>query len=173
MSSREIREKDQLRRQEGGTVRPLSVFRVTQDGQTDHLLAEGNAAMDTLHTALRLRAYLLAKGNSSQQFAQTLPAVDHITPKVFEEYAGELRQGTGRATAALDIDLDRGTFSALAGAEGWQVYTIRDVCLAAWQAALPDLAEWEERRSVFAEHLQDKLVEQETPGMVPPDGPAM
>ena len=155
------------------TVRPLSVFRVTQDGRTDHLLAEGDVAMDALHTALRLRTYLIEKGDSSQRFAEVLPAVDHIAPEVFRDYADELRQNTGRVTAALDVNLDRGTFSALAGAEGWQTYTVSDVCLAAWQATLPDQAEWEERRSIFAEHLQDKLVEQEIPGMVQPSGPVM
>lgn len=163
----------QLMAEDLDTVRPLSVFRLTQDGRTDHLLAEGDAAMDALHTALRLRTYLIEKGDGSQRFAETLPAVDHIAPEVFRDYADELRQGIGQVTAALDVDLDRGTFSALAGAEGWQTYTINDVCLAAWQATLLDQAEWEERRSVFAEHLQDKLAEQETPGMIQPSGPVM
>lgn len=163
----------QLMAESAETVRPLSAFRVTQDGRTDHLLAEGGAAMDTLHAALRLRAYLIEKGDGSQRFAEALPAVDHILPEVFPDYADELRQGVGRVTTALDIDLDRGTFSTLAGADGWQTYRISDVCLAAWQATLPNQAEWEERRSVFAEHLQDKLVEQEAHSMVPPSGPAM
>lgn len=51
-------------------------------------------------------------------------------------YADELRQDAGRVTAALDIDLDRGTFSTLAGGEGWQTYTVHDVCVAAWQATI-------------------------------------
>ena len=171
--SREIWEEDQQRRQAEEAARRFSALRVTQDGRTDHLLAEGGAAMDTLHAALRLRAYLIEKGDGSQRFAEALPAVDHILPEVFPDYADELRQGVGRVTTALDIDLDRGTFSTLAGADGWQMYRISDVCLAAWQATLPNQAEWEERRSVFAEHLQDKLVEQEAHSMVPPSGPAM
>lgn len=151
---------------------PLSVFRVTQDGRTDHLLAEGDAAMDMLHSAQRLRAYLIQKSNT-RGFAQTLPATDYIAPEVFQDYAGELRQNAGRVTAVLDVDLDRGTLSTLAGAEGWQTYTINDVCLAAWQATLPNHVDWEDRRCIFAECLQDKLVEQEASDMVPPSGPVM
>lgn len=100
---------------------PISVFRVTQDGRTDHLLAEDGAAMDALHTALRLRAYLIEKDTTTQRFAKTLPAVDHIAPEVFQDYAGELRQNAGRVTAVLDVDLDRGTLSALAGAGSAEV----------------------------------------------------
>ena len=156
-----------------GAVRPLSVFRVTQDGRTDHLLAEGDGAMDTLHAALRLRAYLIKKGDGSQRFAEALPAADHIAPEVFRDYADELRQGAGRVTAALDIDLDRGTFSTMAGADGWQTYTVSDVLAAAWNATIPHWSDWEGRRCVFAEQLEGKLVEQEAPGAVPPSGPTM
>ncbi len=160
-------------RQGADTVRPLSVFRVTQDGRTDHLLAEGDGAMDTLHAALRLRAYLIKKGDGSQRFAEALPAADHIAPEVFRDYADELRQGAGRVTAALDIDLDRGTFSTMAGADGWQTYTVSDVLAAAWNATIPHWSDWEGRRCVLAEQLEGKLVEQELPGVVPPSGPMM
>jgi len=61
--SRVIREEDQRQRAEEQASRRLSVFRVTQDGRTDHLLTEGGASMDAYHTALRLRSYLLSKGN--------------------------------------------------------------------------------------------------------------
>lgn len=159
--------------QEPKEVCPISVFRVTQDGRTDHLLAEGGAAMDTLHTALRLRAYLADKADSSERFAQTIPAADVIAPEVFREYAGEMRQDAKRVTAALDIDLDRGTFSTMAGADGWQTYTVSNVLAAAWNATIPHWSDWEARSCVFAEQLEDKLVEQDSPGVVPPSGPMM
>ena len=160
-------------RQGADTVRPLSVFRVTQDGQTDHLLAEGGAAMDTLHTALRLRAYLVEKGDGSQRFAEALPVVDHIASEVFQNYADEMQQGAGRVSAALDIDLDRGTFSTMAGADGWQTYTVSDVLTAAWNATIPHWSDWEARRCAFAEQLEGKLIDQEPTGITPPTGPAM
>lgn len=160
-------------RQEADTVRPLSVFRVTQDGRTDHLLTEGDGAMDTLHTALRLRAYLVEKADSSERFAQTIPAADVIAPEVFQDYADELRQGAGRVSSALDIDLDRATFSTMAGADGWQTYTVSDVLAAAWNATVPHWSDWEARRCVFAEQLEGKLIDQEPTGITPPTGLAM
>ena len=164
-------EPDQHQEPKGG--RHVSVFRVTQDGRTDHLLTEGDGAMDTLHTALRLRAYLAEKGDGSQRFAEALPAADHIAPKVFQDYADELRQGAGRVNSALDIDLDRATFSTMAGADGWQTYTVSDVLAAAWNATVPHWSDWEARRCVFAEQLEDKLVDQEPTGIAPSAGPTM
>ena len=171
--SREIWEEDQRQRAEAEASRRFSVFRVTQDGRTDHLVTECRVPVDVLHAAMALRSYLLAKGSSAQRFAESLHSVADIAPEVFEEYADELRQDGGRVTAALDIDLDRGTFSTLAGADGWQTYTISDVSLAAWNATIPHWSDWEGRRCVFAEQLEGKLVEQEAPGAVPPSGPTM
>ena len=153
--------------------RLLSVFRVTQDGQTDHLLAEGGAAMDALHTAMRLRDYLLRKGNSSERFAQAIPAADHIAPEVFQEYADELKENPGRIVSALDIDLDRGEFSTLDVVDGWEAYTIRDVCTAAWQASQRDGLGWDKRLDIFAAHLETRMLRCEGHGIEPPSGPAM
>lgn len=159
--------------QEPEVVCPISVFRVTQDGRTDHLLTEGDGTMDTLHAALRLRAYLVDKDGSSERFAQTIPAADVIAPEAFREYADEMRQGVGEVTAALDIDLDRATFSTMAGADGWQTYAVSDVLAAAWNATIPHWSDWEARRCVFAEQLEGKLIDQEPTGITPPTGPAM
>ena len=164
-------EADQHQEPKGG--RHVSVFRVTQDGRTDHLLTEGDGAMDTLHAALRLRAYLVEKADSSERFAQTIPAADVIAPEVFREYADEMRQGAGRVSSALDIDLDRATFSTMAGADGWQTYTVSDVLAAAWNATVPHWSDWEARRCVFAEQLEGKLIDQEPTGITPPTGLAM
>ncbi|MDE6280285.1 MAG: hypothetical protein K2M15_00575, partial [Oscillospiraceae bacterium] len=146
------------RRRRGPPPRRFSVFRVTQDGRTDHLLTEGDASMDVLHTAMRLRTYLLRKGNSSERFIQAIPAADYIAPEVFQEYADELRQDSGRMVSALDIDLDRGEFSTLDALNGWETYMIRDVSVAAWHANHRDRATWEWRLNRFAEQLEGKEI---------------
>lgn len=156
--SREIWEDDRQQREAAEAARHVSVFRIAQDGSTDHLLTEGNAAMDALHTAMRLRAYLLAKGNSSQRFIQTIPAADHIAPEVFQEYAGEVLRSTGRVVAALDIDLDHDKFSILSALNGWESYTTRDVSTAAWHASRKDGLRWERRLDVFTERLVGKEI---------------
>ncbi len=171
--SREIWEEDQQRRQAAEAARRFSVFRVTQDGRTDHLLTEGAGSMDALHTAMRLRSYLLRKGNSSERFAEAIPAADHIAPEVFQEYADELRQGSGRMVSALDIDLDRGEFSTLDALNGWETYTIRDVSVAAWHASRKDHLSWERRLDRFAEHLETRMVRCEGHEVEPPTGPTM
>ena len=138
--------------------RRVSVFRVTQDGRTDCLLTEGDAAMDVFHTALRLRSYLLAKGNSSQRFVQSIPAADHIAPEVFQDYADELQQHTGGVIAALDIDLNQGELSALDAQYGWETYATRDICIAAWYASREDGLSWEQRLNDFAARLEGKEI---------------
>ena len=77
-----------------------------------------------------------------------------IAPEVFQDYADEFLQRTGRVTAALDIDLDRGEFSALDTADGWETYTIRDVCSAAWHANHNDSLDWAQRLEIFAGRLE-------------------
>ena len=155
--SREIREEDRQQREAAEAAQPVSVFRVTQDGSTDHLLTEGNVSMDALHTAMRLRAYLLAKGNSPQRFSQAIPAADPITPEAFQSYAGEVRQNSGRVIAALVIDLDRGEFSALNALNGWATYAVRDVS-AAWHANRKDSLRWEWRLDIFTALLEGKEI---------------
>ena len=129
--------------------------------------------MDALHAAMRLRSYLLRQGNSSERFADAIPAADHIAPEVFLEYADELRQDSGRMVSALDIDLDSGEFSVLDAQDGWETYTIRDVSVAAWHASRKDGMTWERRLDRFAEHLEPRMIRCEGPEMEPPTGPTM
>ena len=160
--SREIWEEDQRQREATEAARRISVFRVTQDGRTDHLLTQGTIPVDVLHTAVALRSYLLAKGNSSQRFAERLHSVMDIAPEVFQDYAGELMRRTGRVTAVLDIDLDRGEFSTLDALNGWETYTIRDVSTAAWHANRNDRLGREQRLDIFAGRLEQL-------GIAPPE----
>lgn len=160
--SREIWEEDQRQREATDAARRISVFRVTQDGRTDHLLTQGTIPVDVLHTAVALRSYLLAKGNSSQRFAERLHNVVDIAPEVFQDYAGELMRRTGRVTAVLDIDLDRGEFSTLDALNGWETYTIRDVSTAAWHANRNDRLGREQRLDIFAGRLEQL-------GIAPPE----
>ena len=171
--SREIWEEDQRRREAEEASRRFSAFRVTQDGRTDHLLAEGGTSMDALHTAMRLRAYLLREDKSPEQFAQAIPAANHITPEVFQEYADELKQDTGRIVSVLDIDLDRGEFSTLDTQSGWETYTIHDVSVAAWRASRKSFLDWEQRLDIFAGHLETRMLRCDAPKVEPPSGPVM
>ena len=163
----------QLMAESAETVRPLSAFRVTQDGRTDYLVTECRVPVDVLHAATALRSYLLAKGNSAQRFAESLHSVADIAPEVFEDYADELRQGGGRVFAALDIDLDRGEFSALDTVDGWETYAIRDVSTAAWRANRKAGLGWDRRLELFAAHLEPRMIRCGGQGLEAPSGPSM
>ena len=171
--SREIWEEDQQARAEAEASRPVSVFRVTQDGRTDHLLTQSVVRVDALHAAVALRSYLRAKGNSPQRFAERMHSVVDIAPKVFQDYADELMRRTGRVTAVLDIDLDRGEFSTLDALNGWETYTIRDVSTAAWHANRKDHLAWERRLDIFAGHLETRMLRCDAPEAEPTNGPVM
>lgn len=131
--SREVWEEHQ---RELEASRRCSVLRITQGGQTDHLLTEGAASLDALHAAVRLRSFLLSKaGNSSLKFSETLHGTVDIAPEVFREHAEELRQGAGQTVAALDINLDRSEFSLLDTEGGhWLKYAVPDVLSALWHS---------------------------------------
>lgn len=171
--SREIWEEDQRQREATEAARRISVFRITQDGRTDHLLTQGTIPVDVLHTAVALRSYLLAKGNSTQRFAERLHSVVDIAPEVFQDYADELMRRTGQVTAVLDIDLDRGEFSTLDALNGWETYTIRDVSTAAWHANRKDHLAWERRLDIFAGHLETRILRCDAPEAEPTNGPVM
>lgn len=171
--SREIWEEDQRQREAAKAAQPISVFRVTQNGRTDHLLTQSAARVDVLHAATVLRTYLLAKGNGTQRFAERLHSVMDIAPEVFQDYADELKQNTGRIVSVLDIDLDRGEFSVLDALDGWEAYTIRDASAAAWHANRKEGLDWERRLEIFADHLETRMLRRDAPEMEPPSGPVM
>ena len=169
--SREVWEE---RQREAEASRRISVLRVTQNGRTDHLLTEGAASLDALHAAVRLRSFLMSKaGNPSLRFSEKLSDAADIAPEVFQDYADELMRRTGRVTAVLDIDLDRGEFSTLDALNGWETYTIRDVSTAAWHANRKDHLAWERRLDIFAGHLETRMLRCDAPEAEPTNGPVM
>lgn len=136
-------------------VHRCSVLRVTQDGQTDHLLTEGAAALDALHAAVRLRSFLLSKaGQPSLRFAETLHGTVDIAPEVFQEHTEQLRQCTGQTVAALDINLDRSEFSMLDTEGGhWLKYAVPDVLSALWHSQRNPSLTSEQQQTVFDSRL--------------------
>jgi len=58
-------------------------------------------------------------------------------------------------------------------ADGWEVYTIRDVSTAAWHATRKDHLDWDRRLEIFAGHLETRMIRCDGPQMEPPAGPVM
>ena len=152
----------------------VSVLRITQNDQTDHRLTQGRRAMDMMCTAECLRTYLLLKGPAtSLRFMEGVDNGEDITPEQFQEYTDELRQGSGRTVTALDVNLDRGEFSVLDSVDGWETYTIRDVCHAAWYTDQMNNTGRDLRVDAFAAQLEDKMIRCEGPELKAPTGPVM
>ena len=153
-----------------------SVLRVTQGGQTEHLLIEGAASLDALHAAVRLRSFLLSKvGQPSLRFAETLHGTVDIAPEVFQEHAEELRQGAGQTVAALDINLDRSEFSMLDTEGGhWLKYAVPDVLSALWHAQRNPAMTSEQQQTIFDSRLDGmEIYTPEAPDMEEESSPTM
>ena len=156
--------------------RRCSVLRITQDGRTDHLLTEGAASLDALHAAVRLRSFLMSKaGNPSLRFSEKLSDAADIAPEVFQDYAEELLQGSGRVTAALDIDLDRSEFSMLDTEGGhWLKYAVPDVLSALWHAQRNPAMTSEQQQTIFDSRLDGmEIYTPEAPDMEEESSPTM
>lgn len=156
--------------------RPCSVLRITQDGRTDHLLTEGAASLDALHAAVRLRSFLMSKaGNPSLRFSEKLSDAADIAPEVFQDYAEELLQGSGRVTAALDIDLDRSEFFMLDTEGGhWLKYAVPDVLSALWHAQRNPAMTSEQQQTIFDSRLDGmEIFTSEAPDMEEESSPTM
>ena len=147
--------------------RRCSVLRVTQNGRTDHLLTEA---------AVRLRSFLMSKaGNPSLRFSEKLSDAADIAPEVFQDYAEELLQGSGRVTAALDIDLDRSEFSMLDTEGGhWLKYAVPDVLSALWHAQRNPAMTSEQQQTIFDSRLDGmEIYTPEAPDMEEESSPTM
>ena len=132
--------------------------------------------MDALHAAVRLRSFLMSKaGNPSLRFSEKLSDAADIAPEVFQDYAEELLQGSGRVTAALDIDLDRSEFSLLDTEGGhWLKYEVPDVLSALWHAQRNPAMTSEQQQGIFDSWLDSmEIYTPEAPDMEEESSPTM
>lgn len=145
--------------------RRFAVFRVTERGEQSVFLLD--EPFEVLNTARSLRHYT-RKGDPNADFRHYYAAAQDITVQEFEQYTGERMEGTGRVVGAFDIDLDAGTFATLDVADGWQTFSVKDVCSAAYQADLRSGESPDERTERLLDYLRGRELtsqEQPSPGM--------
>lgn len=131
MSSREIWQEDQEKRQARDTEEKIAVFHVTENSESVYFsVAE---SLELLQTAVHLRNYLSGK-NTDTKFVFTFPRREKITQEQFDTAAAERMENTGRISGAYELDFDARTFSALNIMDGWKGYAMRDVADAARQS---------------------------------------
>lgn len=141
--------------------RRFAVFHVIEEGNSIYFLV--NEHLDMLQTAVKLRSYIRRpSGNPPLRFTGLFFRGERITPERFDTYVQERMDNTGRVTGAFDIDLDKGTFSALHIMDGWQQFRIQDISTAAYYATKKSIASWDDRWKVFMERLDGKQLTEET-----------
>ena len=150
MSSREIWQEDQEKRQARDTEEKIAVFHVTENSESVYFsVAE---SLELLQTAVHLRNYLSGK-NTDTKFVSTFPRREKITQEQFDTAAAERMENTGRISGAYELDFDARTLSALNIMDGWKVYAMEDVANAAEQAFQEAEISEDARWRVFLDRL--------------------
>ena len=131
MSSREIWQEDQEKRQARDTEEKIAVFHVTENSESVYFsVAE---SLELLQAAAHLRNYL-SDENVGTKFTAMFPHGEKITQEQFDAAAAERMENTGHVTGAYELDFDARTISALNIMDGWKVYAMQDIADAAEQA---------------------------------------
>ena len=143
MSSREIWQEDQEKRQVRDTEEKIAVFHVTENSESVYFsMAE---SLELLQTAVHLRNYLSGK-NMDTKFVSTFPRREKITQEQFDTAAAERMENTGCISGAYELDFDARTFSALNIMDGWKAYAMDDIAAAAeaafQEAEISEDARW-------------------------------
>ena len=123
----------QLAEQEAS--RRFAIFHIKEHGEEFRFLTNHN--IEFLDAGRLLRNYVRSLQNRPDQgksFAYWFRERVPLTPAEFNAYVDERLMNSGRVTGAFDIDLDQGTFSAVHIDNGWQTFTAKDVCSAAYFA---------------------------------------
>ena len=150
MSSREIWQEDQEKRQARDTEEKIAVFHVTENSESVYFsMAE---SLELLQTAVHLRNYLSGK-NMDTKFVSTFPRREKITQEQFDTAAAERMENTGCISGAYELDFDARTFSALNIMDGWKAYAIDDIAAAAEAAFQESEISEDDRWRIFLDRL--------------------
>ena len=150
MSSREIWQEDQEKRQVWDTEEKIAVFHVTENSESVYFsMAE---SLELLQTAVHLRNYLSGK-NMDTKFVSTFPRREKITQEQFDTAAAERMENTGCISGAYELDFDARTFSALNIMDGWKAYAIDDIAAAAEAAFQESEISEDDRWRIFLDRL--------------------
>ena len=150
MSSREIWQEDQEKRQVRDTEEKIAVFHVTENSESVYFsMAE---SLELLQTAVHLRNYLSGK-NMDTKFVSTFPRREKITQEQFDTAAAERMENTGCISGAYELDFAARTFSALNIMDGWKAYATDDIAAAAEAAFQESEISEDDRWRIFLDRL--------------------
>ena len=154
--SAEIYRERMAREAEREASRRFAVFRIRENGECHCCLVD--EPINLLAAARSLRRY--TRSESTLGFRSYYAAAREISGREFSRYVQERMENTGRVTGAFDIDLDGGTFADLNQGE-WYVYTLQDVCTAAYHADRRSQESSAKRMEHLLNYLRGKTLPQQ------------
>ena len=169
--SKEICQEQQEREAQREANRRFTAFYTIERGVLSCFLVD--ELIDFMDAARAMRRYTREQApsvNFRQHIANHFGAARDISPGEFEQQISELIENTGRVISAFDIDLDAGTFGALDVMDGWQYFSVKNICTAAYHADLRRDESPDERWEHFTDYLDGKEL---TPHAQTQDAPGM
>lgn len=111
----------------------FSVLHVTSHGESRYSLMDAPAVFPEV--AEGLRRYLgMNREDKPPSFDLYYTGVP-LTPDEFDEHISDFLNLRSDAAGVYDVNLDAGNFCVLRAGQGWERYTVNDVCHAAWTAS--------------------------------------
>lgn len=152
--SARIKEELAAREAEIEASRQYAVFRVTENGVTEHFRMEQAAGM--VEAASFVRRWL--RQTKQQPFQEMLPGRESISAEEFDRVASDRVLGDQRVTGVYDVDLDGQEFSAVRPELGWITYRLKDVSTASWHSYRSGSYDRERRQCRLMEKLADREI---------------
>lgn len=155
--ARRIGEEQAAQLAEQEASRRFAIFHIKEHGEEFRFLTNHN--IEFLDAGRLLRNYVRSmqdRPDQSKGFAYWFRERVDLTAAEFDAYVDERLMNSGRVTGAFDINLDQGTFSAVHIDNGWQTFTAKDVCSAAYFAFRKQGLADNDRWRIFLDRLDGK-----------------
>ena len=111
----------------------FSVLHVTSHGESRYSLMDAPAVFPEV--AEGLRRYLGMNREDKPAFFDLYYTGVPLTPDEFDEHISDFLNLRSDAAGVYDVNLDVGNFCVLRAGQGWERYSVSDVCHAAWMAS--------------------------------------
>lgn len=152
--SSEIWVEQQEQEQALAASQKYAVFRVTEDGATEHFQVK--QAVDMLEAASYVRRWL--RQAEHHPFQEMLSGRENISAEGYDRMAVGRVAGDGKITGVYDVNLDVREFSAVRPDLGWISYRLKDISTASWHSYRTGSYDKERRQARFMEKLADREI---------------
>lgn len=130
-------------------------YHILEKGQEHYLLTKSGE--EFVDIASLVRRYVRGTwGDKEKGFAQCIYGAEEISSQRFEQLAAWRLENLGKVTGMVEINFDKGLFSALHIMDGWQCFRLKDVSSAVYFADKVGYVNKEVRWNIFLTRLDRK-----------------